>query len=253
MNILKTRTVRLIASVMVTAVVYGAVWIITPQGDNEEANRMLVMLGGKLPDGIIQAVTFLLFAYGMLELYSMSHRISCENDAYSLHILPEKENWVLSVDDVNQLKLNVQQIERSKKYYLTDLVKKCCTKYRLGKDSSEIIALNDSQIDIYQSEMESEQSFIRYAAWAIPSVGFIGTVCGIGQSLDMAKEAATQEGIKKITDALGVAFDTTLWALLLSIIIMYVIHSFQKKQDAFFAGLKDYIIENLINRFYHKS
>ena len=252
MNNLKNRGIRLIFSVVITAFVYGVLWMITPQGEGIEANRMLVMLGGKLPDGIIQEITFLLFVYGVLEIYTMNHRISCEIDAYTLKILPEKENWVLSTDDVNQLKLNVQQVEKTKKYYLTDLIKKCCTKYRLGKESSEVLALNDSQIDIYQSGMESEQSFIRYTAWAIPSVGFIGTVWGIGQSLDYAKEAATQEGIKKITDALGVAFDTTLWALILSIILMFLIHSFQKKQDTFFAEMKDYVIENLINRFYNK-
>ena len=253
MNILEKGTVRLLCSVVITAFVYGILWILTPQGENVETNRMLVMLGSKLPDGIIQAVTFLLFVYGILDIYRMNYRISSERDAFSLGLLPEKENWVLSVDDVNQLKLNVQQIEKSKKYYLTDLVKKCCTKYRLSKESSEVLALNDSQIDIYQSEMESEQSFIRYVAWAIPSVGFIGTVWGIGQSLELAKEAATQEGIKKITDALGVAFDTTLWALLLSIVLMYLIHGFQKKQDNFFASLKTHVIENLINRFYNKN
>ncbi|MDR2971639.1 MAG: MotA/TolQ/ExbB proton channel family protein [Bacteroidales bacterium] len=250
MNILKKRAVRLLFSIIISAIIYTAVWLITPQGENEEANRMLVMIGGKLYDGIIQAVTFLLFVYGMLEMFWINYRLNCEKDAYLLRLLPEKENWVLSTDDINQLKLNVQNIEKTRKYYLTDLVKKCCTKYRLSKEASEVIALNDSQIDIYQSEMESEQSFIRYAAWAIPSVGFIGTVYGIGKSLDLAKEAATQEGIKKITDALGVAFDTTLWALILIIILMYTIHSFQKKQDTFFANMKDYIIENLINRFY---
>lgn len=252
MKSLEKRAVRLFFSVVITAIVYGMMWVISLQVENESAYRILVLLGGRLPDGIIQAVTFLLFVYGMLEIFWMNYRISCEKDAYSLQLLPEKENWILSADDANQLKLNAQQIEKTKKYYLTDLVKKCCTKYRLSKESSEIIVLNDSQIDIYQTEMESEQSFIRYVAWAIPSVGFIGTVWGIGQSLELANEAATPEGIKKITNALGVAFDTTLWALVLSIILMYFIHSFQKKQDNFFASLKDHIIENLINRFYQK-
>jgi len=80
--------------------------------------------------------------------------------------------------------------------------------------------------------------------------GFIGTVLGIGKSLELANKAATEEGIKQITEALGVSFDTTFWSLVLCIILMYLVHSFQKKQDEFFSGMKDYIIENLINRFY---
>ena len=249
MNILGTRAIRLFISVIITGIVYGIIWAITPQ-DDEAANRMLVMIGGKLYDGIIQAITFLLFVYGMFEIFWLNYRITSEGDAYTLHLLPEKENWVLSVDDVNQIKLNTQKTDQAKKFFLTDLIVKCCTKYRLSKESSEVLALTDSQIDIYNSQIESEQSFIRYTAWAIPSVGFIGTVWGIGQSLEFAKEAASQEGIRKITDALGVAFDTTLWALILSIILMFAIHSFQKKQDRFFSEMKNYMIENLINRFY---
>jgi len=246
MNSFEKSSVRILVSVLLTAIVYGVMWAV----EGAAENRMLVMIGGRWPEGIIQALTFLLFVYGMMDMYRLNSRLSSEKDAYSLRLLPEKENWVLSVDDVNQIKLNVQKNEKSKKFYLTDIIKKCCTKYRLSKDSSEVLALADSQIGVYNAEIESEQSIIRYVAWAIPSVGFIGTVWGIGQSLDMAKEAATQEGIKKITEALGVAFDTTLWALLLSIILMFVIHRFQKKQDSFFAEMKDYIIENLINRFY---
>jgi len=37
--------------------------------------------------------------------------------------------------------------------------------------------------------LESELSMIRYIAWAIPSVGFIGTVRGIGQALGQAHKA----------------------------------------------------------------
>jgi chemotaxis protein MotA len=216
----------------------------------EHPSRILVMLGGVMPEGLIQGFTYLLFVFGMIEIYWLSNRATREKDAFSLHLLPEKENWVLSVEDINQLKLNVQQIEHSGKFYLTDLVKKCCTKYRLSKSSSEVLGLTDAQIRIYQSKMESEQSFIRYVAWAIPSVGFIGTVIGIAASLGYAKDASTPEGIEKVTSMLAVAFDTTLIALILSIFLMYAIHHLQKKQDDLFLRINDYVIENLINRFY---
>jgi len=250
MNILKNRPGRVLASVISTLIIYGVIWAVNSWGAGAEINRIVEMLGGRLPPGVIQAATFLLFVFGILEVFRLNSRITDEQAAYSLNLLPEKENWVLSADDVNKLKLQVQDIERSGKYYLTSLVRKCCTKYRLSRESSEALALADSQIDIYRAEMESEQSFIRYTLWAIPSVGFIGTVWGIGESLGLAHEASSREGIKKITQALGVAFDTTLWALVLCIILMYAVHCFQKRVDDFFIGMKDYVIENLINRLY---
>lgn len=203
-----------------------------------------------MPEGLIQGFTYLLFVFGILEVMHVNNRITRENDSFHAHLLPEKENWVLSPEDVNQLKLNMQQLERSNRFILTDLIKKACTKYRLSKSSSETLDLVESQIQIYGAEMESDQSFIRYAAWAIPSVGFIGTVIGIAASLGYANEAGTPEGIDKMTSMLAVAFDTTLVSLFLSIILMFGIHYIQKRQEELFARMSSYVIENLINRLY---
>jgi len=225
-------------------------YLITPQNADDTPNRLLTLLGGVMPDGLIQALTVGLFIYGMIELKYLNRRLEAEHKAYSLKLVPETENWVISAEEANELKLQVQQAEQSGRFFLTDIVKKCCTKYRLSRNASEALDVAEAQINIYREEVESEQSYVRYVAWAMPSIGFIGTVWGISKSLGFAGETTTPEGLKRVTDALNVAFDTTLVALILSIFLMLAVHRFQKKQDAFFASLGDYIIENLINRFY---
>lgn len=244
---MNSRIVRLSIAVIISLALMVMLVLVTP---NENPPRILVMLGGTMPEGIIQGVTYFLFIFGVLELLATNNAITHEEDAFSAHLLPEKENWVLSPDDVNQLKLNMQQLEKSQKFLLTDLIKISCTKYRLSKSSSEVLGLVDSQVKIYSSEMDSEQEFIKYTAWAIPSVGFIGTVLGIAASLGYANEANTPEGISKVTSMLAVAFDTTLVALVLSIFLMFGIHYVQKRQDSLFSEMNSYMIENLINRFY---
>lgn len=243
---LKNRIIRLAFSLAAT--IFLMVIIVFAKGDSD--NRILTMMGADMPAGLIQAATYFLFFWGMFEIVWLNSRVMEENDAFKAHLLPEKDNWVLSPEDVNQLKLNMQHLERHNKFLMTDLIKKSCTKYRLSKSSSEVLELVEAQTEIYQEEIESEQSFIRYVAWAIPSVGFIGTVIGIAASLGYADEASTPEGISKVTDMLAIAFDTTLVALILSIILMLGIHSLQRKEDKLFADMKSYVIENLINRFY---
>lgn len=243
---LKNRIVRLAFSLAAT--IFLMVIIVLAKGDSD--NRILTMMGGDMPAGLIQAATYFLFFWGIFEVIWLNGWIRNENDAFRVHLLPEKDNWVLSPEDVNQLKLNMQHLEKHGKFLMTDLIKKSCTKYRLSKSSSEVLELVEAQTEIYQEEIESEQSFIRYVAWAIPSVGFIGTVIGIAASLGYADEASTPEGISKVTDMLAIAFDTTLVALILSIILMLGIHSLQRKEDKLFADMKSYVIENLINRFY---
>lgn len=241
------RIYRIIISLVLTVILMVILVSMTPP---ESPSRILVMLGGTMPEGIIQGVSYFLFIFGILELAATNSAINNEEDAFAAHLLPEQENWVLSPDDVNQLKLNMQQLEKSQKFLLSDLIKKACTKYRLSKSSSEVLGLVDSQVRIYNSNMESEQAFIKYTAWAIPSVGFIGTVLGIAASLGYANEANTPEGINKVTSMLAVAFDTTLVALVLSIFLMFGIHYVQKRQDNLFSKMNSYMIENLINRFY---
>lgn len=244
---INNRFVRIIISFVITAIVMV---VLVSMTSSDNPSRILVMLGGTMPEGMIQGVTYFLFIFGTLELLNVNFIITHEEDAFSAHLLPEKENWVLSPDDVNQLKLNMQQLEHSQKFLLSDLIKKASTKYRLSKSSSEVLGVVESQVKIYNSDMESEQSFIRYTAWAIPSVGFIGTVLGIAASLGYANEASTPEGINKVTSMLAVAFDTTLVALFLSIFLMFGIHYVQKRQDKLFSRMSSYMIENLINRFY---
>ena len=238
---------RIMLSLIIALIIMLLLVSITP---SKNAPRILVMLGGTMPEGIIQGVTYFFCIFGIMDVLYLLGKISDEKKALSQHLLPEKENWVLDAEDANKIKLNVQQIEHTQKYLLTDLIIKACTKYRLSKSSAEVISLVDAQIRIYSEKYESEQAFISYAAWAVPSVGFIGTVLGIAASLGFANEASTPEGLEKVTSMLAVAFDTTLVALVLSIVLMWGIHYLRKQQDALFANLNSYIIENLINRFY---
>jgi len=104
--------------------------------------------------------------------------------------------------------------------------------------------------NLCESEMErqeSELSIIRYIAWAIPSVGFIGTVRGIGSALGQANRAVEGD-ITGVTQSLGVAFNSTFIALVISIVLMFFIHQLQLTQERLVLDTESYCNENLIAR-----
>jgi biopolymer transport protein ExbB/TolQ len=101
--------------------------------------------------------------------------------------------------------------------------------------------LCDSEAD----RLDSELSMIRYIAWAIPSIGFIGTVRGIGEALAQAHKAVEGD-IAGVTQSLGVAFNSTFVALLLSIILMFMVHQLQLTQERFVLDSKTYCDRQLI-------
>lgn len=97
--------------------------------------------------------------------------------------------------------------------------------------------------------LESELSMIRYIAWAIPSIGFIGTVRGIGDALGQAHKAL-EGNIFGVTRSLGVAFNSTLIALVLSIILMFMLHQLQLLQERYIQETEAYC-ETKLTRHLH--
>ena len=88
---------------------------------------------------------------------------------------------------------------------------------------------------------------IRYLIWAIPSIGFIGTVRGIGQALSQADEALAGN-IAGMVDSLGLAFNSTLVALLISIFLMFLFHQLQRLQDSQIVETQSYCDKYLLRR-----
>jgi biopolymer transport protein ExbB/TolQ len=95
--------------------------------------------------------------------------------------------------------------------------------------------------------LESELSIIRYIAWAIPSVGFIGTVRGIGDALGQAHRAVEGD-ITGVTASLGVAFNSTFIALVISIVLMFFVYQLQLLQERLVLDSERYVDHWLIRR-----
>lgn len=95
--------------------------------------------------------------------------------------------------------------------------------------------------------LEAELSIIRYIAWAIPSVGFIGTVRGIGAALSQANRAVEGD-ITGVTQNLGVAFNSTFIALVISIVLMFFIHQLQLMQERLVLDTESWCETNMISR-----
>ena len=105
----------------------------------------------------------------------------------------------------------------------------------------------ESNLEALAVRQDSENTMIRYLIWAIPSIGFIGTVRGIGQALSQADEALAGD-ISGMVDSLGLAFNSTLVALLISIFLMFLFHQLQRLQDSQIVETQSYCDKYLLRR-----
>jgi biopolymer transport protein ExbB/TolQ len=121
---------------------------------------------------------------------------------------------------------------------------------RSVQDSAEAVRAEcENELD----RLDAQLSMVRFTAWAIPAVGFVGTVRGIGRALQEA-QGALHGDISGVTLGLGVTFNATLTALICCITVMFCLHQLQQAQDRLVLDARAYIDRRLIrNMRVHKS
>ena len=119
--------------------------------------------------------------------------------------------------------------------------------YRFGatRNIQDVSEAARGVCDAEADRLDSELSMLRYIAWAIPAIGFIGTVRGIGDALGEAHRAVSGD-VSGVTEGLGTAFNSTLVALLISIVLMFLLHQLQLAQERLVLDTETYLDQHLI-------
>lgn len=130
---------------------------------------------------------------------------------------------------------------------LLQTLKASLRRYLITEDVQNTSDAISMSVENLGAQLETDNTMIRYLIWAIPSIGFIGTVRGIGQALSEADKALTGD-IASMAESLGVAFNSTFIALLISILLMFLLHQLQKIEDGLLIEIQTYCERFLLNR-----
>jgi biopolymer transport protein ExbB/TolQ len=128
--------------------------------------------------------------------------------------------------------------------------------FQARKNTAETATMLSSQSEIDATHVESSYTVIKVFIWAIPILGFIGTVMGISDAVGgFSGELQTAQDISVIKDklgqvsgGLGVAFDTTLVALIMSLLVMFPASVMQMAEENLLNQIDDFCNENLVKR-----
>lgn len=107
-----------------------------------------------------------------------------------------------------------------------------------------------SSLDLYLHELDLGYHIIRYIVWLIPTIGFIGSVIGIGGALGVAGSTAPDDPdlLARTTSEMSISFNGTFIALLLSAVLVYMLHIAQQKEERALNASAQYCLDKLINR-----
>lgn len=124
-----------------------------------------------------------------------------------------------------------------------------------SKDIARVSSYVQMESSRDQSSSDSSYAIAKVLMWAIPILGFIGTVQGLGVAVagfgvlgGSADVSAIKSAIGQVTVGLGVAFDTTLLALVLTTLLMFPLTSFQRKEENLFGEIDNYLDDVLLAR-----
>lgn len=202
----------------------------------------------------VQNVMWIVYGIGFSELW-VRHRISNrEMDVLRRQFLPEDQETLLRAEDLGQFYRLVTQDEKSRECFLNRLIGRVILQFQSSRSVDQSNALLNSSLELYHHEIDLRYNMLRYIVWVIPTLGFLGTVIGIAIALEGIAEMRPDDEmlLRVLTTKLGTAFFTTLLALAMSGVLVFLMHIVQGREERALNLSGQYCLDNLINRLYER-
>ena len=243
----------LIAVIVVHAVYVGA---IRPSADAQIKREMALQAAGEdfIPERSFvvvirdfeQEACFILLIWALAIMGYKGRRGMREQELLGRRLLDIPEGTSMLPQDSREYSRSLEALPEKEQDFL--LPRTLLSALQRFATTGSIQAVSDTikeSCEVESDRLDSELSMVRYIAWAIPSIGFIGTVRGIGDALGQAYKAVEGD-ITGVTVSLGVAFNSTFVALVLSIIIMFCLHQLQLSQERLVLDCQRYADKRLL-------
>lgn len=231
-----------------------------PQPDELSAGGILLDRASALYPLTIQNAMWLLFFTGLGDVCVRFLRGSNELQQMHRALLPEDEETMLRAKDLAPIYAQVRPSPLAQPYFLQRLVSRIVLQFQGSRSIDQSHALLNSSLELFQHEIDLKYNMLRYLMWLIPTLGFIGTVVGIALALgeagnmpNLSQADALGDWMKSLTGSLALAFNTTLLALALSALLVFLTHLAQGREEAALNRAGQYCLDNLINRLYEQN
>src|SRR5262245_17636618 len=196
-----------------------------------------------------QIINYCCFTWALFILASHYLEVRRQRKAFDLGLLPTEEGARILQEDARPLQRKIDQVAGQRgPFVLAHMIRQALAKFSLSRSSHDVRETVRTQAEVEQGRFATGMATVNYLAWAIPAIGFFGTVRGLAGSMTMAEQGGQQ--IRLATQHLTVAFDCTLVALALSLVIMYFIHVMQREEEALVIDCQQYCLEHLVGRIY---
>lgn len=198
------------------------------------------------------------FSFWSLAILLLKWRkLAMQRQALRFDVVPAEHDFVLSAHTVDQVEDRIlATVDDPRRFVLFNRIMIALSNLKnLGRvtDVDEIL---HSQGEYDESTMETSYALVKGFIWAIPVLGFIGTVLGLSEAIGgfgAVLQASTDmsqivDALKVVTGGLATAFETTLQALVAALAIQMLLTFLKKAEEEFLDNCSEYCLRKVVNR-----
>jgi biopolymer transport protein ExbB/TolQ len=205
----------------------------------------------------VQYATVLLTAWSLVILFFKWRKLAFQRRTLDFNIVSANTDFVLSSATVDQVMGQLYAtVDDPKHFVLFNRITVALSNLRNLGRVADVDDILRSQAEQDESGMETSYSLVQGFVWAIPVLGFIGTVLGLSQAISSFSGVLTEAeqvdqlatALRGVTAGLATAFETTLVALIAALGIQLILTFLKKSEEEFLDSCSEYCSRHVVGR-----
>jgi hypothetical protein len=198
----------------------------------------------------VEQVEIVLFCIALSGLAAKVWQNVGERRAFRADVLPAWNGNAVSVSEAPRLLAGISCLSRGvQKSWLVNRVTGILDFLASRGSATELDDHLRDQADGDALALENSYALIRFITWAIPILGFLGTVLGITGAINGVTPEKLENNISEVTDGLALAFNATALALALTMITMFLSYLVDRLEQSVLEAVDQYTTRHLAHRF----
>lgn len=207
--------------------------------------------------GPTQHATMFLTFWSLAILVIKWLKVRTQRKLLQYDFIPTRPDFVLGTSTVESVLHQIYaMIDDPARFVLSNRIVIALSNLKNLGRVSDVDDIFRSQGDMDESQMESSYTILNGFIWAIPVLGFIGTVLGLSDAITSFGTVLQGEGgineikssLRMVTGGLSTAFETTLVALVAALILQLLMTFLKKKEQDFLDDCSAYCLRKVVNR-----
>ena len=249
---------HLLVGVLGTAAFYALLWPIAwSDGKQTYLGRLFIGTSTMAQGGWVPVAELFLFFWAIGMLVEKWLKIRRQKRGLLYAVLPMEFGDSITLENLDRFVSHIRGLPPDA--VGSFLVTRCLRgleHFRVRKSAPDTATMLSSQSDIDAGSVDSSYTMFHVFIWAIPILGFLGTVIGVSAAvgsftgtLDGSSDISVMKNaLRGITGGLATAFDTTLVALSMAMILTFPVSALQKNEGDLLGQVDEYTNENLLRR-----